>query len=429
MLQKFLLPATSLKPSESLQVMILNGLSLFFGFFMLLVTINSLTHKEHYNLNMSNYLLWHNFVVGSVFIAAFLLGKTKHYKMAPWLFHTNFFIGATLTVMNIGSKDVYLEVIPYFGLQVLMASYLYRRNHLGAHFVLFSATNYLMYNQSPEISFKDFLQVELLSVCFFAIILAGYILRKRSLEELEQERAKVLNSSRLATLGEVSGGIAHEINNPLEIISGSIAVLKLQLQKSNFTDQKVFNRIETIDKTCTRISNIIKSLRAFSRDGSNDEFSSHDIHDIIEGCLDIVNEKLSFHHVKLHYSRAEDILVDCRPSEISQVLFNLICNALDAITDSDDPKWIKIHTYTSQDHLHIKVIDSGYGIPEEHKNKVLTPFYTTKEIGKGTGLGLSISSQVVASHNGELNIELDDSHTCFHITLPLGQQHIQKLAA
>ncbi len=141
---------------------------------------------------------------------------------------------------------------------------------------------------------------------------------------------------------------------------------------------------------------------------------------LIEECIEICKMSLKDDGVELFYPEdIRDISIECNPTEISQVLINLVQNARDAISGSESP-WIKIEM-TYGDELVIKVIDSGAGVPPEIEEKLFVPFYTTKEIGKGTGLGLSIIKGIVERHNGEIGLDKNCPNTCFRFRIPVLQ--------
>ena len=243
---------------------------------------------------------------------------------------------------------------------------------------------------------------------------------QNSQKKIKEQEIKMIESRRLATLGEMAGSVSHEINNPLAIISGNNQHLKRIIAELDSDDQKniILNHVEKIEKTVKRITNIVKGLRLLSRDATNDQkdFTSFPI--LLEETIALCLEK--FHHSKIDLkieSHFHDELY-CRGTQISQVLINLLHNAHDAVEKLDE-KWVKVEIKNENYVLIIRVIDSGNGIPEDLKEKILTPFFTTKEIGKGTGLGLSISKNIIEAHEGTISIETLDSHTCFTIKLPL----------
>lgn len=240
----------------------------------------------------------------------------------------------------------------------------------------------------------------------------------QTLNELEDEKIKTLQSSKLAAIGEMAGGIAHEINNPLAIIHGYASNMKILIEKNEIEASK---KLQTkIMNTAERIAKIVKSLKAFSRSSENDNFLKVNFIDIINDTLTFCYEKLRYNNVELIITKPEDdCIVLCRQVEIAQVCLNLINNAFDAVKNSNLKKVeIKIDN-NDQEFLKVSVIDSGHGVDPVIKEKVLNPFFTTKEMGSGTGLGLSISKKIIDSHDGVLDFNSMPGRTEFYFTLPI----------
>lgn len=228
---------------------------------------------------------------------------------------------------------------------------------------------------------------------------------------------QMIQSNKMASLGEMASGIAHEINNPLAIIK----MAALQMQKNITPDNTVLkSSVSRIDSTVDRISKIIQGLRTFSRDGRNDPFELVSFDKMIEDILSFCNERLKHHSIRLIIDELDPNLVfEGRQIEISQVLLNLFNNAIDALDSSGvEDKWIKIYAKNDGDFLEIKISDSGPEIPMETQRKMFQPFFTTKEIGKGTGLGLSLSLTIVKNHLGEIYLDGESANTCFVLRLP-----------
>ena len=228
---------------------------------------------------------------------------------------------------------------------------------------------------------------------------------------------QMIQSNKMASLGEMASGIAHEINNPLAIIK----MVALQMQKNISQENTLLkNGIAKIDSTVDRISKIILGLRTFSRDGRNDPFELVSFDKMIEDILSFCNERLKHHEIKLIKDDLNPNLVfEGRQIEISQVLLNLLNNAIDALdTSKITDKWIKISAKNDGEYLEIKISDNGPAIPPETQSKMFQPFFTTKEIGKGTGLGLSLSLTIVKNHLGELYLDTESPYTTFVLRLP-----------
>lgn len=239
----------------------------------------------------------------------------------------------------------------------------------------------------------------------------------KAFEDADEARARALNSARMAELGEVAGGIAHEVNNPLTIIEGQSYKLRKLLSEPNFDTEGAKKCLDKIESTVGRISKIIKTLRNISRKSSTDPMEAHSLQKICEDALELTQERLKQKGMKFEMSGDLNVETMCRPSEIAQVLLNLINNSMDAI-ESLAERWIKVNVVHSGAQLEIRVIDSGPGIAPSVQSRLMQPFFTTKPVGQGTGLGLSISRTIILNHGGTLDYETLDNHTSFVIRLP-----------
>ncbi|MGZ3787754.1 MAG: CHASE domain-containing protein [Bacteriovorax sp.] len=235
---------------------------------------------------------------------------------------------------------------------------------------------------------------------------------------LNSQREKLMAQAKLSSLGEMAGGIAHEINNPLAIIIGKTTQLKRKLK--NQSEDIVSNDLSVIENTSKRISSIIKGLSAFSRNAENDKMEKVLVPTLIQDTLELSRERFRFHsiHIKFDPDSCEKIYVLGRASQLLQVLINLLNNAYDAVENLSE-KWVEINVSSHKGICTISVTDSGNGIPPAILEKMATPFFTTKPIGKGTGLGLSISKSIVEEHRGKLYYDGSSSHTRFVIELPI----------
>jgi PAS domain S-box-containing protein len=232
--------------------------------------------------------------------------------------------------------------------------------------------------------------------------------------ELELERTKSLRNAKLASLGEMSAGIAHEINNPLAIISGAVGLLPRYLNNP----EKQAAKIESIQKACDRIARIVSGLRKFSRTGDKSNFEVHNLNAIVAEAIALSEMKSTRNSTPVTLEGLENVPVFCDEVEIGQVLINLINNAIDAVKERPE-KWVKVAVAQEPQCAILRVTDSGPGIPEPVRNRLFDPFFTTKEIGEGTGLGLSISKGILDEHKATISVVTECSNTCFEIRFPM----------
>jgi PAS domain S-box-containing protein len=244
--------------------------------------------------------------------------------------------------------------------------------------------------------------------------------------DLRQQKAdevRLIQASKMATLGEMAGGVAHEINNPLTVIQGSARKIRRELEKKNLDLPEVTSTLATMEKTTMRIAHIIKGLRAYARDDSQEAMSTVRVIDVVNDTLGFCAERFRHHGVDLSLGQISPTLpIECRPAQIAQILLNLLSNSFDAV-ESLPEKWIRLDVAELPDAIEFVVSDSGRGIPERLVDKIMNPFFTTKPVGKGTGLGLSIARGLAQSHGGFLHYDRKAPHTKFVLHLPKIQRH------
>ena len=249
------------------------------------------------------------------------------------------------------------------------------------------------------------------------VMIHDITVKKKLQREKEEMQLSMISNSKLATLGEMASGIAHEINNPLAIISGYTKVIQQLLNSGKFELGEIQNLFEKISNMAKRIAQIVQGLRMFSRDSLKDQQQVVEVDQIIEQTLVFCEEKFKKQAVSVSVEGIRGLKICVQETQISQVVLNLLSNAYDAVELLPE-KWIRINTQKEGDWIKIRIIDSGPGIPPETLDKIMRPFFTTKEVGRGTGLGLSISHQIIRDHGGELTVDSSLANTCFVISLP-----------
>lgn len=237
--------------------------------------------------------------------------------------------------------------------------------------------------------------------------------------EQKLSEAKLIQASKMSSLGEMASGIAHEINNPLTIIQGlAFIVGKLSESEHPEKKQKIAELTTKIGTTVQRIAKIIQALRTFSRNDDADPEDKLSISAVIQETLELCQERMKSHNIELKVHAIPDVIILGHSASLSQCFLNLLNNAHDAILDSESP-WIEIKAELKPDLISIRITDSGRGISQEVADRLFTPFFTTKAIGSGTGLGLSITKGIIEKHKGKISLDRSVANTCFVIEIPV----------
>jgi len=246
---------------------------------------------------------------------------------------------------------------------------------------------------------------------------------KLTQEKLIEQQIRTLESEKMASLGELTSGIAHELGNPIATIHGRAEMLlgRACNEEGEFADY-VKNTAERILSVSQRMVSILNSMQAFARSSDQDPFQLISLNRLIKDTLEFGYEKYKKKgiHVTLNMTDQSDIFLECKETQIIQILVNLINNSCDAIQNLPE-KWIRISTKSSQNQISIFVTDSGNGISENLREKIFSQFFTTKETGKGTGLGLYLARSFAREHSGDLTIDETHPNTCFELRLPQRQ--------
>lgn len=241
-------------------------------------------------------------------------------------------------------------------------------------------------------------------------------------EQKESQRKSNL-MEKLALIGEMASGLIHEINNPLTTINLKTQKLKrLKFDSAEEFQEKVTEIADQLIETENRVANIIKTMKEFAHvnPSATDDKQECDISALIQQGIDISEGKLKKQNIDIAYNIEKDLTLNLYETEILQIIVNLITNAVDATANLDD-RWIKISALTRQNSCYLSVKDSGPGIPKHLQEKILEPFFTTKEKGKGTGIGLGLCQKFAVHHGGCFYIDNTSPNTKFVLKLPLGK--------
>ncbi|MBN2420043.1 MAG: PAS domain S-box protein [Deltaproteobacteria bacterium] len=277
---------------------------------------------------------------------------------------------------------------------------------------------------------------------------------EKAYSEIKEAQSRIIQQEKMASIGQLAAGVAHEINNPTGFVSSNLNTLSVYIKDynillkkyrklikileqegiiSSYTNQ--FNDIKSIEdkididfrmedvssliqESCEgtdRIKKIVQDLKDFAHPGE-DKPSYADINKCIESTLNVVWNEIKYKaQVVKDYGALPEIL--CFPQQLNQVFANLFVNAAQAISDEGE---IRIKTGLSGEEIEVIISDTGMGIPEENLSKIFEPFFTTKEVGKGTGLGLNVAYNIIEKHNGKISVESKQGQgTMFTIILPV----------
>ena len=299
---------------------------------------------------------------------------------------------------------------------------------------------------------QDLTLAEMSDVQIRAIV-GELIKTNRDLKEvnskLSDAQSKLIQSEKLASIGQLAAGVAHEINNPIGFIFSNFGTLEQYLEdlfqmldayeqaEASVSDSAALARIRSLKADLDidylkedipnlmresrdgiqRVRKIVQDLKDFSRVDARQEWESVDLHAGIDSTLNIVNNEIKYKaDVVKHYGALPE--VQCLPSELNQVFMNLLVNAAHAITAERGT--ITISTGVDGPNVWVEVADTGAGIAQENLKRIFDPFFTTKPVGKGTGLGLSLSYGIVQKHSGRMEVHSElGVGTRFRITLPI----------
>lgn len=232
------------------------------------------------------------------------------------------------------------------------------------------------------------------------------------IHDLKKTQTKLIESEKMASLGVLSAGVGHEINNPLNYIKGGVHSLQKSLDKSDEQTQTI---IDIINDGVDRAAQIVRSLSHFSRSGHKMD-EKCEVHEVIENCLVILHNKLK-HKVEVIRDFAESpIIILGNDGRLHQAFLNILSNAEQAISEKGV---IQIKTQNRTGEVIVTIDDDGSGISNSNLAKIMDPFFTTKAPGKGTGLGLSITYRIIEEHNGSITVtSTQDKGTTFEVRLP-----------
>jgi PAS domain S-box-containing protein len=240
----------------------------------------------------------------------------------------------------------------------------------------------------------------------------------QDITELKFTQAQVIQSSKLATLGEMATSVAHELNQPLNVIRMAAANSRRKISKGTADLEYLNDKLERIEGQTVRAAAIIDHMRMFGRK-AEEKPGSIDPRQVVTNALDLMGEQLRLAGIEIVTEFPEDCSsVSGHTIQLEQVILNLLTNGRDAMAERDGKTKITLRVFEDENGVHVTSQDTGGGIPEEVLPRIFEPFYTTKAMGKGTGLGLSVSYGIIREMNGTITAESIEDGARFTITLP-----------
>lgn len=278
---------------------------------------------------------------------------------------------------------------------------------------------------------------------YFTVVKREHLIEAK----LDEATKRLVQSEKLASLGELAAGVAHEINNPVGYVSSNLTTLQKYLttyekildavdehhaevsalkKRLNyaFIREDLDNLMRETQEGVGRVKTIIQDLKNYARTNASAHYVAADLHIGLKSSLNIARNQLK-NRAEVELQLGDLPLVECAPSQIDQVFLNLIVNAAQAMPEGK-MGLIQVHTYCNDEQVCVEIRDNGAGIPAETMKKIFDPFFTTKDPGTGTGLGLSVSQNIIQQHGGTLEVESTVGlGTTFTISLPIKQRDAQ----
>lgn len=288
-----------------------------------------------------------------------------------------------------------------------------------------------------------------IAIFMTVIMLLNNYSREELVRKIRYKDQLLIQQDKMASLGALTAGIAHEINNPLNFVNSNAHALKLDIEELqtllealsalkqqpnqtqtkvildkieqldlDFLTQEIKQLVDSIERGANRTQTIVNGLRNFSHP-SNNGYMFANLNEGLDSTLSILHTKIA-DRIQVHKSYGNIPEVACQFGKINQVFMNILNNAIQSIPEKGE---IFIETRQVKDKVHILIRDTGSGIPEKSRKRIFDPFFTTKPIGQGTGLGLSISYGIVEQHNGQISLHSEmDKGSTFTIILPIKQE-------
>ena len=362
------------------------------------------------------------FLAFVTFLPMLYLYPKKLYQYNAFILNC-LFVGITYFIAFKYKNDItILSIAPL----AIVIGFLMNGNRLGlitALSVLGLNISFLSYTDfvAPSGKSADYLNLVMSpTFTYFASLIFSSNLRK-SLVKVTALLENNLELSYQNNIAKLGGAVAHEINNPLFIISGLVDFVKSDLQKENFDKERLITMVNTISGNTHRISNITGALLDISDNPAEEpESEVISIDHLVDTALTLCSEKIKSKNIELSLNNSSSgSIIKCRWRDVARALLSVLDNAIDAI-DETNAAWISLDVYVTETKIaNFKITDSGRGNADRILKALETPYFTTKDIRKGSGLGLSIANRVISNHGGTIALDQSSSHTCIHIVIPV----------
>ncbi|MBK7961597.1 MAG: GHKL domain-containing protein [Bdellovibrionales bacterium] len=231
-----------------------------------------------------------------------------------------------------------------------------------------------------------------------------------------------MNSERLAFLGSMASGVAHEINNPLTISGGQVFKIQNYLSKNPLLDSSkiIGTSVDKIAEMNVRIRNIVRGLQYFARERKGEAPEVFSLNELMDFSAIFFNEKMKTNGIQFEFETPPIVLINGQKNELSQALFNIVDNAIEAVHGIVDSQ-VRLKFVRVGETINILIEDNGRGIEKNVQGQIFDPFYTTKDVGQGTGLGLSVARGIVVAHGGDIQCASMPGKTVFTVSLPVSK--------
>lgn len=355
-------------------------------------------------------------VVANVF--AYIISRTKHYKWGAWLIIVQTLVAAPVTLQQIHKSDLVLMSPMWLSIGIFISALVLSIKETLLTMILTILTFLYLLFIVPA-AYASHIEVQgIFCIVLGLLALASNYMRDFSEKQIQEERAKVIHASRLSLIGEMAGGLAHEINTPLTVIQFKVEEINERIKGEEQILEDLLPATAMIQSTITRIARSVKALRTFAKEAHNETKKEFALSTVIKETLALCQERYLHSGVKIDTEAIDpEIHLYGQQNQISQVLLNLLTNSFEAVQRRPE-SWIRIEFKIFPQTVQIHIVDSGSRIKKDFHAKLFVPFFTTKDVGEALGLGLSISRGIVESHYGRIFYDQESPHTRFVVELP-----------